>query len=107
MDEKQALIRHFLATIAYRTQKAIRGAPMDFGTFQAGSDVRTPQQLLQHMTLVLWYARRFFGATVPQALDTLSWEREITRFHDTLALLDADLAQGKPLQPDLTFEKLL
>jgi hypothetical protein len=33
MDDKRALLRHFLAAIAYRTQKALRGAPDSFGVY--------------------------------------------------------------------------
>ena len=31
MDDKRTLLRHFLAALAYRTQKALRGAPLEFG----------------------------------------------------------------------------
>jgi len=30
MDEKRVLLRHFLAALAYRTQKALRDAPPEF-----------------------------------------------------------------------------
>ncbi|MEA2329140.1 MAG: hypothetical protein QOE68_4099, partial [Thermoanaerobaculia bacterium] len=53
----RALLRHFLATLAYRTQKALRGAPDSFADFEAGHGVRTPKDLLRHMTSVLGYAR--------------------------------------------------
>ena len=33
-DQRQLLV-HFLAALAYRTQKALRGAGADFGTFRA------------------------------------------------------------------------
>jgi len=36
MNEKRAILRHFLAALAYRTQKAVRDAPDSFGAFQAG-----------------------------------------------------------------------
>jgi hypothetical protein len=35
MDEQRVLLRHFLAGVAYRTQKALRGAPADFAEFRA------------------------------------------------------------------------
>lgn len=34
--EKRDLLRHTVATLAYRGGKAVRGAPPDFGHFQAG-----------------------------------------------------------------------
>jgi hypothetical protein len=42
------------------TPKALRGAPADFGSFSAGEGVRTPAQLVRHMTSVLGYAQTFF-----------------------------------------------
>src|SRR2546425_4117450 len=60
MDDKLSLLRHFLAALAYRTQKALRNAPADFESFQAGDGVRTPKELVRHMTSVLGYARTFF-----------------------------------------------
>lgn len=57
MNAERQLLRHFLAAIAYRTQKALRGAPSGFGDFRAQEGVRTPHQPLRHMTDVLGYAR--------------------------------------------------
>ena len=56
MDDKRFLLRHFLAALAYRTQKALRGASSDFGAFSAAEGVRTPAELVRHMTSVLGYA---------------------------------------------------
>jgi hypothetical protein len=36
------MLRHFVAALAYRTQKALRGAPADFGTFRAADGARAP-----------------------------------------------------------------
>ena len=36
------LLRHYLAAIAYRTQKALRDAPEHDPDFSAGNQVRTP-----------------------------------------------------------------
>jgi hypothetical protein len=56
MDDKRAMLRHFLAALAYRTQKALRDAPPEFANFDAGAQVRTPKELVRHMTSVLGYA---------------------------------------------------
>ena len=60
MDDKRELLRHFLAALAYRTQKALSGAPDSFYSFRAAPKVRTPLELLRHMESVLGYARTFF-----------------------------------------------
>lgn len=82
---------HFLAALAYRTQKALRGAPATFADFRAGVNVRTPHELLLHMSGVIGYARTFVhgGAFRPPRLATLA--DAAARLHDTLAALHTDL----------------
>ena len=46
------LLRHALATVAYRAQKALRGAPEGFADFSAGQGVRTPRELVRHIASV-------------------------------------------------------
>lgn len=106
MQDHFALLRHFLAALAYRTQKALRFAPASFGAFRAASDVRTPAELVRHMTSVLGYARtRFIGGTYrPEPLPT--FEEEIARFHATIGHLSTHLRQGDPLI-ETTPEQLL
>lgn len=92
MTSDRVLLRHFLAALAYRTQKALRDHPADFGDFRAGPNVRTPHELLWHMTGVIGYARTFMrgGTFAPPRLATM--EAEIERFHATLELLALDFA---------------
>ena len=105
-DCKTGMLRHFLAALAYRTQKALRNVPSDFGDFAAGNLTRTPRDLVQHMTSVLGYARTFFrrGSYRPAPLPSL--EGEVERFHEMLADLSAHLEAGDPLV-DMTPEQLL
>ena len=106
MGDKEAMARHFLAALAYRTQKALRYAPEDFGEFEAGMKVRTPKELVLHMTSVLGYARTYFrgGRYRPAPLET--FRDEVQRFHGMLADLSAHLAAGDPLL-SVTPERLL
>lgn len=98
MDDKRILLRHFLAALAYRTQKALRNAPADFDSFSVGEGVRTPTQLIRHMTSVLGYARTFFvgGRYWPAPLP--SFQDEIGRLHDMLRDLAGHLETGTALQ---------
>ncbi len=106
MAEQQNLLRHFLAAIAYRTQKSLRGAPESFADFRAGSNVRTPHELLWHMTGVLGYARTFFhgGVWRPEKLGSLT--EEIARFHQILEGLSSDLEKHAPAR-EISMEQLL
>jgi hypothetical protein len=88
----RALLQHFLAALAYRTQKALRGAPAHYAEFRAGTHVRTPHELVWHMTGVIGYARTMLrgGTFAPPRLAT--FDEEIARFHDTLVALRDDFA---------------
>src|SRR5215216_3763448 len=107
METKRKLLNHFLAALAYRTQKALRDAPADFGSFRAHEGVRTPAELVRHMTSVLGYARTHFigGRYRPEPLDSL--QDEIDRFHEMLGLLAQHLRKGDPLPEGITEERLL
>jgi hypothetical protein len=89
------LLRHFLAALAYRTQKALRGAPESFADFRVADGVRTPRELLRHMTSVLGYARTFLigGEYTADALPDMP--AEIARFHEMLEDLGARLTAGE------------
>ena len=107
MEDNRRLLNHFLAALAYRTQKALRDAPDDFGSFCAKEGVRTPAELVRHMTSVLGYARTFFigGHYRPEPLESL--DAEIERFHEMIGLLAQHLRDGDPLLQGLTEERLL
>jgi hypothetical protein len=94
MNDTRRFLQHFLGALAYRTQKAVRGAPASFGEFRAGPNVRTPHELVWHMTGVIGYARTFLRGSefAPPRLAT--WKKELERFHATLAALRDDLADA-------------
>ena len=74
MDEKRTLLKHFLAVLAYRTQKALRDARPEFANFRAAPQVRTPHELIRHMDSVLGYSRTYFlgGTYQPPTLPDFS-----------------------------------
>ena len=94
---ERVLLRHFLAALAYRTQKALRDAPTDFGDFTAGGACRTPSELVRHMTSVLGYARTFFigGRYRPDPVPDFA--SEIRRFHTMIADVAGHLERGDAL----------
>lgn len=107
MQDKRKLLNHFLAALAYRTQKALRNAPGGFGSFRVNDGVRTPAELVRHMASVLGYARTYFigGRYWPEPLDSL--EEEVERFHEMLGLLAQHLRNGDALLEGMTEERLL
>ncbi len=87
MTGKRELLSHFLAALAYRTQTALRDAPDEFSTFRAAPDVRTPIELVRHMSSVLGYACTFFEGGTFRADPRPSLEDEVIRLHEILARL--------------------
>ena len=90
-------IRHYLATLAYRLQTAVRGAPAGFGGFEAGHGVRTPHEIVHHMNDALTSAHRHVSGTAhtdPQS--DLAFDDEISRFHELLARVDGALVEHSP-----------
>lgn len=106
MQIKLQMLKHYLAALAYRTQKALRGAPDSFADFRVKQGVRTPHELLLHMTGVIGYARTFFtgGEWHPEKM--ASFSEEIRRFHDLLEDLGRHLDDGTPIN-NTTPERLL
>lgn len=94
MDERREMLRHYLAAIAYRAQKALRGRPTSFGEFRAARGVRTPRELVRHMTSVLGYARTFFAGGTYRAEPLPTLNDEVARFHDMLKSLSKHIADA-------------
>ena len=107
MDRDRELLRHFLAAIAYRTQKALRGAPQHYPAFSAGNRIRTPAELIRHMTALMGYVRTFFqGGSYPTKPDPLpTFQEEVERFHEMVEAVGKLLASDAPCS--LTTEQLL
>jgi hypothetical protein len=100
------MLRHFLAALAYRTQKALADAPPDFAGFSAGNRTRTPHELICHMRSVLGYARTFFiGGTYPRP-EVEDFRTDVIAFHEMLADLSGRLDRGDELD-GITEERLL
>lgn len=89
---KQDLLRHFLATLAYRARKVLAAAPRDFANFDAGHGVRRPIEIIAHVTAVLMHAQTFLATGEAIKFPSGEWEREVHRLFDVLAELDRSLA---------------
>jgi hypothetical protein len=105
-DPKRELLRHSLATLAYRGGKAIRNASEGFAEFRASEGVRTPRQILAHIgDLMDWAFSIAVGKREWHDSKPLPWEKETERFFAALKKLDDYLASHEPLQASP--EKLL
>jgi hypothetical protein len=98
MDEKRALLRHTVATVAYRGGKAVRGAPASFAAYSADGSPRTPATILAHIgDLFDWALSQAKDAEAWADSTPLEWDREVDRFFATLERFDAFLASEAPL----------
>jgi hypothetical protein len=106
-DPKRELLRHTLATLAYRGAKAIRNAPEGFAVFHADEGVRAPGQILAHMgDLMDWGLSIAAGKQAWNNSQPLAWEKEVERFFAALKKFDDFLASSEPLQapPEKLFQ---
>ncbi len=104
MDEKRELLRHTLATVAYRAARALEGAPDHFAGF-AGVG-RMPVQILSHMgDLFDWALSAAMGQERWRATQPRAWTEEQQRFFQSLQTFDSFLATGGPLHASV--ERLL
>ena len=86
-------IRHTLATIAYRTARAVANAPAAFAGFEAGPAPRTPVQILAHMgDLMDWALSLVEGNQKWHNSTPLPWDEEVARFFQALQALDQKVA---------------
>ncbi len=96
MDEKRALLRHALATVAYRAARALEDAPESFAGFDGAG--RMPVRILAHMgDLLEWTLTAAIGQERWQASQPRAWAEEQRRFFESLQTLDAFLASGESL----------
>ncbi len=94
----QTLLRHTLATLAYRGGKATRGAPESFSSFRAAETSRTAGQILAHIgDLMDWGLSLAVGQQKWQDSAPQTWAADTARFHAAVAAFDEYLASGKPV----------
>jgi hypothetical protein len=93
MDEKRVLMRHALAALAYRTTRALEGAPAEFGGFDGAG--RRPSEILAHMgDLFDWALSLAEGNQRWKDSKPMDWSAEQKRFFVALAAFDACLASS-------------
>ncbi|MGA8877821.1 MAG: hypothetical protein WCC25_24620 [Candidatus Korobacteraceae bacterium] len=106
-DQKRELLRHALATLAYRGGKVLRGAPADFADFRVADGSRTPAQILAHIGDLLDWALSIAKSDQKWHDSTpLAWHEEERRFFGSLQALEDYLASGESLgaTPEALFQ---
>lgn len=98
VDVKRELLRHFVATVAYRGRVAVSDAPEGFAAFRIGEETRTPGELLAHLGDLLEGSQSLLkGEMVSLTSSSLPWDEGVSRFFSAAQQLDEYLASGAPL----------
>jgi hypothetical protein len=97
-DADRQLLRHALATVAYRGAKPLRDAPPDFGTLDIQNYPRQPIKILAHINdLFDWALSISKGETTWRDSAPQDWTSEVARFFRSIKSLDDYLISGQPL----------
>ncbi len=90
-------LRHTLATLAYRTARALENAPPEFAKFEFGPHPKMPDQILAHMgDLMAWALSLVEGKQKWQDSAPLPWNDEVARFFRALEAFDQAIAAELP-----------
>ncbi len=106
-DPARQLLRHTVATLAYRGCKAVRGAPDTFADFHASEGARTPGQILAHIgDLLDWGLSIARGQQKWNDSAPLAWHDEVHRFFAALEAFEDYLVSDSPLEarPEKLFQ---
>jgi hypothetical protein len=106
-DPNVPLLRHMVATLAYRGGKALRNASPEFATFRAGPQTRTPAEILAHLgDLLDWAVSLVDGKQSWHNSPPLDWDAGVARFFGALETLDQRLAASERLgsSPEKLFQ---
>jgi hypothetical protein len=107
LDPARHLLRHTVATVAYRAAKTLRGAPEHFASFHIGDKTRTPAQILAHMgDLFDWVLSIAEGKQAWHDSTPLPWSAEVERFFAAIKKFDDYLASAESLDasPEAIFQ---
>jgi hypothetical protein len=97
-DPKRELLRHALATVAYRGRKAVRNAPATFAEYRCSETSRTPGQILAHIgDLLEWALSIARGTQTWRDSGVQRWDQDVERFFSALITFDDFLASDQPL----------
>ena len=97
-DTSRDLLRHTVATLAYRAGKALRDVPPSFANFAVSPGSRTPGQIVAHMgDLLEWALSMAQGAQRWHQAQPGVWDADCSRFFSALQALDEFFASDAPL----------
>ena len=101
------LLRHCIATLAYRAEKVLRDVPDGFGDGRLSPSTRTPLEIVSHLgDLMDWAERMAQGEYVWAPEPSTDWAAACARFFEGLQALDRAVAEAvlDVYPPDVIFQ---
>ena len=97
-DAGREMLRHTLATLAYRARKPLSDVPAGFSEFRASESSRTPGQILAHLgDLMDWALSVARGKQEWHNSKPMVWKEGVERFYAGVKALDDYLGSAAPL----------
>jgi hypothetical protein len=97
-DSSREMLRHTVATLAYRGGKAVANVPANFSGFRPIETSRAAGEILAHIgDLLDWALQTAKGEYVYKEIAPRSWQEDVARFFAALEALDSYLASEAPL----------
>jgi len=98
LDLKRELLRHLVATLAFRGGMAITDAPENFAEFRAGETTRSAGEILAHIgDLIQGSLYLMKGELVYLQSPPRLWPEDVKRFFAAIEEFDLYLASDAPL----------
>jgi hypothetical protein len=96
--KRDLALRHTVATLAYRSAKALRRAPAGFSSFRAAEGSRSAGEILAHMgDLLDWALSQARGKQRWRNSRPRSWDEDVNRFFAAVTAFDQYLASNAAL----------
>jgi hypothetical protein len=94
-SEKRDLLRHAVATLAYRAEKALRDTPASFAGLRLSPSSRSALEIVSHLgDLMEWGERMALGQYHWEARPAAEWEAACERFFRSVKALDEAIVQA-------------
>ncbi|MBB6732108.1 hypothetical protein [Cohnella zeiphila] len=94
----EKLLRHWLGAVKFRFTVAISGTESDFASFDAGYGVRTPIEMVCHISQLLQNCCSTIAGSPRVRLESKGWYEEAARFYEIVEQLDQAILQFIPVQ---------
>ena len=91
MDYK-TILRHNLATLAFRATYALKDTGKDFADFSPGYEVRTPKEILTHMMQMMHYVDLTFKDEKFYKIEVEDFDSAFKQLISNLKKLDSTIA---------------